>query len=104
MYSDIDRVESTSSLTQKTKIQEIYELIEESSSEEQVKIKKQKKIPMVKNLNIFKGRNIIKKVKTHCLKIFYRTIKECADLKEILISSYRLKIYDKKQIYKIFKS
>ena len=42
MYSDIDRVESTSSLTQKTKIQEIYELIEESSSEEQVKIKKQK--------------------------------------------------------------
>jgi hypothetical protein len=55
-------------------------------------------------VKLFEGRNVIKKVKTHCLKIFYNILKECAELKEKVSTNFRLKIHEKKNIYKIFKS
>jgi hypothetical protein len=110
MYKEnnIKSIGSTDSLSnKKPKIKEIYDLIEESSSDEEIQIiskHKQKKENNNKCLKLFEGRNVIKKVKTHCLKVFYRAIKDCTDLRETLISTYRLKIYEKRMIYKTFKS
>jgi hypothetical protein len=88
------------------KRQDIYDLIEEVVEVEPKKElkEKKKKNPKYKNSKLFEGRNIIKKVKTHCLKIFYKTIKECIEMKEKVSPNFRLKIYEKKNIYKIFKS
>lgn len=89
------------------KKEEIYKLIEEVMEPDSKKETKKdiKKIVKNKSHRLFDGRNIIKKVKTHCLKLFNVTIKKCADFKEKISSTnHRLKIYEKKKIYKIFKS
>ena len=94
-------------LRQKGKLKEIYGLIEElSESDREIKVIKIKKSNESKTSNskLFEGRNIIKKVKTHCLKVFYRALKECTDSRETVISTFRLKIHEKRIIYNMFKS
>lgn len=87
------------------KRQEIYDLIEEIIETEPKKEVKKKEIKIrSRNSKLFEGRNIIKKVKTHCLKQFYKAVKDCADLKEKISTNFRLKIHEKKNVYKIFKS
>ena len=104
----IKSIDSTSSVSlPKNKCKDIYDLMDESSSDEEVdNIPKVKVVKgkSSKALKLFEGRNVIKKVKTHCLKAFYKAIKNCTDLKETLVSTYRLKIYEKRHIYKTFKS
>jgi hypothetical protein len=90
----------------KGKKQEIYDLIEEPILVEPKKqnAKQIKKSNKTKNLKLFEGRNIIKKVKTHGLKLFNRILKQIANLKEKIPAKFRLKLQEKKYIYKIFKS
>jgi hypothetical protein len=102
-----DITQSHLQILRESKDPEIYNLIEEEIENDIPKKEPKEKIKResnYKSTKLFEGRNIIKKVKTHCLKFFYKSIKECADLKEKVSNNFRLKIHEKKNIYKIFKS
>ena len=83
----------------------IYDLIEESIEnqpivkENKIKLKKS-----FKNAKLFKGRNVIKKVKTFCLKVAAKIIKDCNDSKEKVDNPLKRKLNQKRNIYKILKS
>jgi hypothetical protein len=83
-----------------------FELNEESSLTEYLGDGKGNKLVdevKKKNRHYFEGRNIIKKVKIHCLKIFYVIIKECIDQRAYSIGEYKLKLGDMNMIYQTFK-
>jgi hypothetical protein len=56
-----------------------------------------------KNRNYFEGRNVIKKVKIHCLKVFYGLIKDCIDIKAYGLGEFKLKLVDMNMVYQTFK-
>jgi hypothetical protein len=84
----------------------LFEIREDSTLLCNIKATKKFKIlaeQKKKNRNYFEGRNVIKKVKIHCLKVFYTLIKDCIDYKSYGAGEYKLKLGEMNLIYQTFK-